>query len=346
MILRRPPLNSVGRDCHRSDDLRRGIPTSLLAVGLITLQLITGIGVSLAFAADPPSPTPSPPPFGEAVAALPVEQGGCFRTGCSGHVCAAQHVITTCEWLPEYACWRLARCAPVADPSDTGQRRCAFQIEPGDPADQCLRALGECVFDDCPDTAATATATATPTPSPPPTAGAQQFVACPGDCDGDGRVRVHELVRGVGIDLQAIELSLCAGLDTNSNEAVTVDELVAATNAALYGCLPDLVVTSARNLPCPGGCAPARVEICVANQGHRDAGRFGISLNGICAAELDALAAGADTCLTRTYRFAGSGEHALVRIDSADTVQEDDESNSELSFPRPNPTACDRICGD
>lgn len=35
---------------------------------------------------------------------------GCFATGCSGHVCADSHVVTTCEWRPEYGCYRLARC--------------------------------------------------------------------------------------------------------------------------------------------------------------------------------------------------------------------------------------------
>ena len=29
----------------------------------------------------------------------------CLRTGCSGQVCAAQDVVTTCEYRPEYACY-------------------------------------------------------------------------------------------------------------------------------------------------------------------------------------------------------------------------------------------------
>jgi eight-cysteine-cluster-containing protein len=29
----------------------------------------------------------------------------CMVTGCSGQVCAAEPVFTTCEWLPEYACY-------------------------------------------------------------------------------------------------------------------------------------------------------------------------------------------------------------------------------------------------
>jgi hypothetical protein len=31
---------------------------------------------------------------------------GCVITGCSSHVCAQENVITTCEFLPEYACYQ------------------------------------------------------------------------------------------------------------------------------------------------------------------------------------------------------------------------------------------------
>jgi eight-cysteine-cluster-containing protein len=34
----------------------------------------------------------------------------CFTTGCSGQLCADQHMYTTCEWLPEYACVKLQVC--------------------------------------------------------------------------------------------------------------------------------------------------------------------------------------------------------------------------------------------
>lgn len=41
-----------------------------------------------------------------------VVDGGdaCVVTGCSGQVCAEDHVATTCEWRPEYACYRDANC--------------------------------------------------------------------------------------------------------------------------------------------------------------------------------------------------------------------------------------------
>ncbi|MGK4000496.1 hypothetical protein [Sorangium sp. So ce1024] len=33
------------------------------------------------------------------------EPGACFRTGCSGQVCADENVITTCEYREEYGCY-------------------------------------------------------------------------------------------------------------------------------------------------------------------------------------------------------------------------------------------------
>jgi len=35
----------------------------------------------------------------------------CFPTGCSGQICSDTGVITTCEWRPEYDCYRSASCS-------------------------------------------------------------------------------------------------------------------------------------------------------------------------------------------------------------------------------------------
>lgn len=43
------------------------------------------------------------------------ENAQCRITGCSGQICADQDVITTCEFKPEYACFRTAQCEPQAD---------------------------------------------------------------------------------------------------------------------------------------------------------------------------------------------------------------------------------------
>ena len=45
-------------------------------------------------------------------AACPKEESinYCIKTGCSGQICSNKDVITTCEFLPEYACYQNARC--------------------------------------------------------------------------------------------------------------------------------------------------------------------------------------------------------------------------------------------
>lgn len=60
--------------------------------------------------------------------------------------------------------------------------------------------------------------------------------SCPGDCDGDSRVAVNELVQGVHIALGSAALDGCRALDRNGDGEVAVNELVAAVSAALDGC--------------------------------------------------------------------------------------------------------------
>ncbi len=45
----------------------------------------------------------------------PVCQPNCKKTGCSGHICAEQDMITTCEWQPDYACYQQAECKRQAN---------------------------------------------------------------------------------------------------------------------------------------------------------------------------------------------------------------------------------------
>jgi hypothetical protein len=63
---------------------------------------------------------------------------------------------------------------------------------------------------------------------------------CPGDCNRDGQVTVDELVVGVELALHGEEeLTLdlyCLSIDTDSDCAVSVSELVSALNYALNGC--------------------------------------------------------------------------------------------------------------
>jgi hypothetical protein len=59
---------------------------------------------------------------------------------------------------------------------------------------------------------------------------------CPGDCNDNGSVTVDELARGVGIALDDPDVEMCAAFDTNSDQKVTVEEILQAVNAALAGC--------------------------------------------------------------------------------------------------------------
>lgn len=54
--------------------------------------------------------TPEPDP-GDATAG----GGECKPTGCSATVCSDEEVMTTCEFKPEYACYKTATCARQAD---------------------------------------------------------------------------------------------------------------------------------------------------------------------------------------------------------------------------------------
>ena len=57
----------------------------------------------------------------------------------------------------------------------------------------------------------------------------------PGDCNGDGRVTVDELIRTVRIALGLMEIDTCADADVDRDSSVAVSEIVQSVNAALSG---------------------------------------------------------------------------------------------------------------
>jgi hypothetical protein len=59
---------------------------------------------------------------------------------------------------------------------------------------------------------------------------------CVGDCDGDGQVRIDELVRGIRIALGVTALDECPSLDCDDTHRVPIDCLIRAANGALVGC--------------------------------------------------------------------------------------------------------------
>lgn len=70
----------------------------------------------------------------------------------------------------------------------------------------------------------------------PAAAGGGAPAACGGDCDGNGRVTVDELVRAVNAALGNVPAESCPGLDLNGDGQVAINELIAAVNNALAGC--------------------------------------------------------------------------------------------------------------
>ena len=59
---------------------------------------------------------------------------------------------------------------------------------------------------------------------------------CAGDCDGDGTVRVNELVTGVLIALEELTVDACAVFDTDGDGAISIAELIGAVGKLLAGC--------------------------------------------------------------------------------------------------------------
>lgn len=59
-----------------------------------------------------------------------------------------------------------------------------------------------------------------------------------GDCNGDGCVRVNELVTGVTISLGEEPVTMCEALDCNGSLGVHIDCMIAAVNNALTFCGP------------------------------------------------------------------------------------------------------------
>jgi len=85
---------------------------------------------------------------------------------------------------------------------------------------------------------------------------ANVHAACVGDCDGDGRVKVDELVTGVNIALANLTVDACENFDADHNTRVTVDELVSGVNNALNGC-PIEPTPTATATPTPTATASA-----------------------------------------------------------------------------------------
>jgi YVTN family beta-propeller protein len=88
----------------------------------------------------------------------------------------------------------------------------------------------------CPGGCSTVPPTPTATPSPTPTVRSE----CAGDCGGDQRVTVADLIQAVSVALGRSAITACAAADGNGDGRVTIAELVGAVGAALGGCTTEV----------------------------------------------------------------------------------------------------------
>jgi hypothetical protein len=88
-----------------------------------------------------------------------------------------------------------------------------------------------------PTASPTATATEAATVTPTPTTSAP----CTGDCDTSDGVTVDEITLLVSVALGTQELADCVAGDRNGDQAITVDELLAAVTNGLNGCPGDVL---------------------------------------------------------------------------------------------------------
>ena len=59
---------------------------------------------------------------------------------------------------------------------------------------------------------------------------------CTGDCNGDGRIGISELIAAVRIALAQAPIGSCASIDNDGDNRVAISEIISAVRSALQGC--------------------------------------------------------------------------------------------------------------
>lgn len=78
---------------------------------------------------------------------------------------------------------------------------------------------------------------------------------CLGDCDGDGKVTVDEILAGVSVALGSAELGSCPAFDLDDDFRVQVDEIIGAMDYALRGCPAPTPTAAATSTAVPSATA-------------------------------------------------------------------------------------------
>ena len=60
---------------------------------------------------------------------------------------------------------------------------------------------------------------------------------CVGDCNGDGEVKINELITGVNIALNTAFVDTCLNFDSSNDGSVAINELITGVNCSLSGCV-------------------------------------------------------------------------------------------------------------
>lgn len=92
---------------------------------------------------------------------------------------------------------------------------------------------------------------------------------CVGDCDGNGAVAVAEIVSGVAIAMARSSIGVCAAMDRDADQDVSVSELTTAIGFALDGCPPAPTPTATQS-SCGDPVAAARYDDCVRSENASD----------------------------------------------------------------------------
>jgi len=162
---------------------------------------------------------------------------GCGEKPCQDCVCALDSNCCDVEWDGICAarateeCGRRCACEPVSD-------CCVERDAPGCEVPSCEACVCDqdefccdefwdsgCVEDLANGAECSAVCQCMGAPGP-----------CVGDCNQNGAVAINELILGVRISLGEAQLSSCPAFDSDGDGEVRIQELIRAVNAALGGC--------------------------------------------------------------------------------------------------------------